>query len=155
MKHLESRTIVLDVLMIFGLTFFVGTVAAIEMPEQKQLENGVVYMTGGIAEEAEMMRGVANNYGLEIAVVQKLNEREEFLADVKVKVVDAHKNVALEVVTEGPYLWANLPSGSYLISAEFNGVEKRQKVNVNASKHQKIVFWWPITGQPELEDSSE
>ena len=56
MKHLESRTIVLDVLMIFGLTFSVGTVAAIEMPEQKQLENGVVYMTGGIAEEAEMMR---------------------------------------------------------------------------------------------------
>src|SRR5450830_532143 len=70
----------------------------------------VTYLTGGIGDsEAESIRAIAKNYPLEVVFVQKLNQQEEFLAEVKVKIQDQQQNVILDITTEGPYLLANLP----------------------------------------------
>ncbi|MDP1765584.1 MAG: hypothetical protein Q8K83_01655 [Methylotenera sp.] len=116
----------------------------------------ITYVSGGIGEsEADMMRGVAKDYPLEMVFVQKLKQQEEFLANVNVKIQDIRKTVLLDVATEGPYLFAKLPPGKYLVTAENNGDVKRQWVKVGSKKHQKIVFWWPILEQPQMEDTSE
>lgn len=128
--------------------------AEISMPPQQQVGD-VTYMTGGIAEEAEMMRAVANDYALEVVLVQKRNEQEEFLADVAVRVLDAQHNVLLETNTEGPYFYADLPAGRYVVEAKFNDVVKQQKVKVSEKSHQKLVFWWPITEPTQDEEAAE
>ena len=121
-----------------------------------EIVGDITYISGGIGEsEAEMMRGVAKDYPLEMVFVQKLKQHEEFLADVNVKILDIRKSVLLDVATEGPYLFAKLPPGKYLVTAEHNGEVKRQWVRVGSKKHQKIVFWWPILEQPQMEDASE
>lgn len=149
----KARLIVMAaVLSGWALPQYAGASAV--MPTQEQNESGVVYITGGIAEEAEVMRGIAKQYTLEMAFVQKLKQQEEFISEVAVKLENAKKEVVLDTVTKGPYLFANVPSGRYTVIAAFNGVEKRQHVVVNAKKHQKIVFWWPITELPLPEDSS-
>ncbi|MDP1765752.1 MAG: hypothetical protein Q8K83_02505 [Methylotenera sp.] len=125
------------------------------MPDTEMVGN-ITYVSGGIGEsEAEMMKGVAKDYPLEIAFVQKLKQKEEFLADVKVQLQDAHGNIVLDVVSDGPYLFANLPQGKYLVIAEHNGDSKRQWVHIQSKKHKKIVFWWPILDQSEIESLLE
>lgn len=120
-----------------------------------EMVGDITYISGGIGEsEAEMMRDLAKDYPLEMVFVQKLKQHEEFLANVIVKIQDTRKSVLLDVVTEGPYLFAKLPSGKYLVTAELNGDVKRQWVRVGGKKHQKIVFWWPILEQPLMEETS-
>lgn len=120
-----------------------------------EIVGDITYISGGIGEsEADMMRGVAKDYPLEMVFVQKLKQHEEFLANVNVKIQDIRKSVLLDVATEGPYLFAKLPPGKYLVTAEHNGDVKRQWVRVGSKKHQKIVFWWPILEQPQMEDTS-
>lgn len=141
---------------IFNVALPEGTLMSVPMAAQEQQAGDVTYITGGIgASEAEMMRGIAKNYPLEIAFVQKLKQHEEFIASVKVQIQDLHKNVVLDVVTDGPYLFANLPQGKYLIIAEHNGDTKQQWVRVNIKKHQKIVFWWPVLEPPHEADPED
>lgn len=140
---------------IFNIALPEGTLISAPLAAQEQQAGDVAYITGGIGEsEAEMMRGVAKNYPLEIAFVQKRKQYEEFIASVKVQIQDSRKNVVLDITTDGPYLFANLPQGRYLIIAEYNGDTKQQWVRVSIKKHQKVVFWWPILEQPYEEDET-
>jgi hypothetical protein len=113
-------------------------------------DGSVTYLTGGIGDsEAESIRAIAKNYPLEVIFVQKFDQKEEFLAEVKVKIQDRNQNLILDITTEGPYLLANLPKGHYQIIAEYNGNVKQQWVDVGdinnkKSKHKKVVFWWPV-----------
>jgi hypothetical protein len=141
---------------IFNIALPEGTLMSAPLAAQEQQTGDVAYITGGIGEsEAEMMRGIAKDYPLEIAFVQKLKQHEEFIASVKVQIQDSSKNMVLDVVTDGPYLFANMPQGIYLIIAEHNGDTKQQWVRVNIKKHQKIVFWWPVLEPPHEADPEE
>jgi|GEM_PF-1093611 len=134
-----------------------GTLPLFE-PSSKTV-NGITYVSGGVGEsEASLMKALANDYQLEIVFVQKLGQREEYIADVSVQFLDHHLNSLLNIQTDGPYLLADMPKGRYLITAEYEGVVKKQWVTLTGGKHQKLVFWWPISeslesGSPEPESS--
>lgn len=135
-----------------------------------QKVNDITYMSGGIGErEATLMKALANDYPLEVVFIRKLGDREEYLADVRVKITDSHDNDLLDIQTDGPYLLVDMHSGKYLMAAEHEGVIKQQKFSLIAGKHQKLVFWWPMlesdepdgfesedpeSDVPELEDAS-
>lgn len=105
----------------------------------------ITYFSGGIGIcEASAMRNLINDYPLSLVFIQKLGEREEFIADVRVQVQDRYQHLLLDIATEGPYMLMNLPKRKYLITAEFNEVIKQQWVNVSPDKTQQVVFWWPI-----------
>ena len=136
------------VIVLYSLALPIHALSAEPMPMHDMHTGEVSYLTGGIgSSEAESMREAAKDYALEIVFVQKLKQLEEFISDVKVQIQDAQKNTVFDVTTEGPFLLVNLPNGKYVITAEFNGDTKQQKVNIGAKKHQKIVFWWPILEQ--------
>ena len=144
------------VIVLYSFALPTHTLSAEPMPMHDMHAGDVSYLTGGIGSlEAERMREAAKDYALEIVFVQKLKQLEEFISDVKVQIQDAQKNTVLDVITEGPFLLVNLPNGKYIITAEFNGDIKQQKVNVAAKKHQKIVFWWPILEPRETDIGSE
>lgn len=159
MKVRDFLLTFLMALVIFGLPIHAFAEAAepifgIELPAPITAGN-VTYISGGVGDsEAEALRAIAENYALEVVFIQKLKQREEFLASVKVQIQDHHHHIVLDINTEGPYLLANLPAGHYQITAEHNGVIKQQWLmladianNNNRHKktaHRKIVFWWPI-----------
>lgn len=127
--------------------------AAIDAPTPVSVGN-ITYLSGGVGvSEAEAIRAIAKNYALEVVFVQKLKQREEFLASVKVKIQDHYHHLMLDINTEGPYLLANLPAGHYQIIAEHNGIVKQQWLMLgDHSKkyiHKKVVFWWPILEEPD------
>lgn len=128
--------------------------SALETPAPISVGN-VTYLSGGVGDsEAEDIRAIAKNYALEVVFIQKLKQREEFLASVKVQIQDHHHNLVLDINTEGPYLLANLPAGHYQIIAEHNGVVKKQWLTLSDTSnkkiaHKKVVFWWPILVEPD------
>lgn len=119
-----------------------------------QTVNNITYVSGGIGKsEATLMKALANDYQLEVVFIKKLGEREEYIADVRVQVLDEHLNSLLDIQTEGPYLLADMPKGRYLVTAEYEGVVKKQWASISGGKHQRLVFWWSISEVNEPDDS--
>ena len=117
------------------------------MPITTEEDSAISYVTGGICvDEAEMMKSIANNFQLEIVLVEKseVNVKENYLADVRVVITDTKKEKKyLDIYTEGPFLLINLPDNRYLVTADHNGVSKEYKVNIDNKKHKRVVFLWP------------
>lgn len=112
----------------------------------------VSYVSGGICiGGVNQMKSMAKDFPLEVVLVEKSDEyeKENYIADVKVKINDASDNLILDVVTEGPFLLVNLPSGNYQISAEYHDVVKSRRVKINKNKHERIVFLWPAQAPSE------
>jgi hypothetical protein len=121
-------------------------------PIKPTTKGDVSYVSGGVClGGVDQMKSMAKNFQLEVVLVEK-NEaytKENYIADVKVKINDLKDNTILDVVTEGPFLLANLPIGHYQIIAEYNGVVKTRKVNIRQNKHERVVFLWPQLSESE------
>jgi hypothetical protein len=140
---MNTKSIMIKFLLTVIMALPMATFAEEMMPTPKII-GSITYLSGGVGEtESEMMKGVAKDYPLEVVFVQRENGQEVFLSDILIQIEDSHKNVVVETTAEGPYFFANLPSGKYLVTAEHNGEAKHHRVNVNVKKHQRIVFWWP------------
>lgn len=108
-----------------------------------QMQGVVSYITGGIGEdEAAAVKHAAATYPLEMLFVEKARPKDEFLADVKVSVLDRSGHSLLQTTAEGPFLLAKLPAGKYKIEAEYGGEQKHQTVEVRSGRHQRAVFVW-------------
>lgn len=109
----------------------------------------VCYISGGISsDEVSQFKSRAKEYLLEIVFVQKADAEnngriEEYLAAVQLQIKDSKGNVVVDMTTEGPFFLADLPFGSYQITADHDGVIKNNTVKIAARKHQRIVFLWP------------
>jgi hypothetical protein len=110
--------------------------------------DGVCYISGGISsDEVNQFKSHAKEYLLEIVFVQKADSEdnsrvEQYLAGVQLQIKDSKGNVVVDTMTEGPFFLANLPSGKYQITADYEGVVKNNSVNISAKKHQRIVLLW-------------
>ena len=114
----------------------------------QETAGNVSFISGGVGEdEAAAMKSAAAGYPLELQFVQKAMPRDEFLADVKVRITDRARNVVLDAVASGPFLLAKLPAGTYQIEADHVGVVKRQTVDIRPGKHQRSVFVWAATDE--------
>ncbi len=109
----------------------------------ERTQGSVEYLTGGIgSDEAKAMRKAESRYPLSLEFVQRARPRDEFLAAVPVTIMGAHGKVALETVSEGPYLFAQLPDGKYTVRAEHRGITQSRQVIVTDGKPQHLVFEW-------------
>ncbi len=124
-----------------------------------EAQGPVNYITGGVGEdEAMALKQAAAKYAVELLFVQKATPRDEFLADVKVIIRDRSHAVVLDTVSKGPFLLANLPAGKYQVEADYDGVAKRQTVEIREGKHARAVFVWAMrdeTNTPALSSADE
>jgi len=105
------------------------------------------YLSGGIGQdEATAIQHEASKYPVELEFVVKAQPRDEFTADVHVKVTDNHGKQILDTVSNGPFLLAQLPNGHYRVDAMKNGQTKTRDMTVKAGAHQHLIFEWnPVT----------
>ena len=128
--------------------FFTPLTQSASAATAQETQGNVSYVSGGVGEDdAAAMKSAAAGYPLELQFVQKAMPRDEFLADVKVRITDRARNVVLDAVASGPFLLAKLPPGTYQIEADHVGVVKRQTVDLRPGKHQKSVFVWSATDE--------
>lgn len=104
--------------------------------------NEITYVTGGVcSEEVNFMKGIAQHFPLEIVLVQQANGKEIYIADVNVSLHNAQQEEVLYVVTDGPFLFVNLPDGKYTINATYHDIKQTKQVNIT-KKHSRVVMLW-------------
>jgi hypothetical protein len=126
----------------FGSALLVAAIqaGAATLPLAKT-QNGVAYVTGGVGEdEAAAMRAEAKHYP--VSMFFAAGKDNAFLADVKVTVKSKAGKEVLNTAA-GPILLVNVPSGTYLVTAERNGKVLHRTVRVGKTGEKQIVFHWP------------
>ena len=108
-----------------------------------QKQGAISYLSGGIGQtEAKAMQRAAAKYPLELEFVKHAHTKNEYLADVKVKVRDDHHKLILDTTANGPFLLAKLPPGKYTVDAVRNGKSQQRSVEIAAHAHRQVVFEW-------------
>ncbi len=114
-----------------------------DMP-QTHHQGEVQFLSGGISKgQSDAIKAAAGQYRLMLTFAQRApGGTAQYLADIPVEIRDAQDHVVLKTISEGPYLLANLPAGSYSIKVSSNGQDKIQRVTVNASGTARAMFEW-------------
>lgn len=106
-------------------------------------QGGIPYLSGGIgSDESAAIKATASRYSLAVTLAGTQDGRNVYLSSVPVTVKDASGGVVLDVVSDGPYLLADLPPGNYRVSARFQDEEKSAEARVAAGKSARVSFLW-------------
>ncbi|WP_296225681.1 hypothetical protein [Ralstonia sp. UBA689] len=106
-----------------------------------KIQGGVTYVSGGVGQdEVEAMHRIARDYSVRLTFVGKGGE---YLSDIDTHIRTARGAAVLAVVSEGPLLYVRLPSGSYRVSASYNGEEKQTTITVPAHGAVVHTMAWP------------
>ncbi|MEE4376594.1 MAG: carboxypeptidase-like regulatory domain-containing protein [Candidatus Competibacteraceae bacterium] len=123
---------------ISGLPFI--TAQAAELVAKKY--NEVAYVSGGIGDQEQAaLKAMADEFNLNL--VFAVEEGGNYLSDVAVRVYDAQGALALDVISDGPMLYANLPAGQYNVEVSGFGEIYQQNIEVSESGRESVNFTWP------------
>ncbi len=103
------------------------------------------YINGGVGEEqADLMRDMSAQFPVRFTFSRHngTHNTDEFLADVRLRVVDSAGQTVLNLAQQGPIFLLRLPEGSYSVEAEHNGEVKSRRFQVLSGRHQEIAFSW-------------
>lgn len=90
---------------------------------QPRTYNGITYVTGGVGEEERnAMRQMGAQFNLWLWFATKGGGQN--LADIHVTVQDRQAKQLLDVVSDGPWLFARLPAGTYKVSVATKAVRR-------------------------------
>jgi hypothetical protein len=71
------------------------------------------------------------------------NKKGEYLSDIVVKILDQYGNTILTTVSNGPWLFVNLPSGTYNLEASVGGDRRRiSRINIEGGSQKVISVQW-------------
>lgn len=96
-------------------------------------QHGIAWRSGGVGrDEVQAMRHDEGRYGLH--VVMSEGRHDAYVADAKLRVLDAQGKRVLALRNAGPIVDAKLPAGDYTVQAAFGTMKAMQKVHVDAGK---------------------
>ncbi|MDR6207923.1 hypothetical protein [Paraburkholderia graminis] len=102
---------------------------------------GITYVTGGVGEdEAAAMRAVASRYSMRARFTTSTGE---FISDVSVRMFTPDGTLIFAAITDGPYLYAQVPPGRYRLSATLDGVERSQSITIPTHGGINVSLTWP------------
>jgi hypothetical protein len=105
-----TRTAVAGVLFACALGTTAGAIAAPHASDAR----GTPLLTGGVGEEERAaMRREAAPYNLWLVFVER--DTGQYVADVKVSILDGNAAPVVDTVTDGPWLLARLQPGRYTV----------------------------------------
>ncbi|MGC4075905.1 MAG: carboxypeptidase-like regulatory domain-containing protein [Rubrivivax sp.] len=118
--------------------------AATLPPAQNQ--GPVAYVSGGVGQdEAKAFEAQAARWPVELEFVTREpgTPREAFLANVAVRILDAHDSVVLDTRSDGPFMLARLQPGRYRVQASFAGQTMTRTLRLGGQGTAHELFVWP------------
>ena len=105
-----SRVMRKAILLALGLGIAGGALAT----PQSFSYRGTPLLTGGVSEEErEAMRNEIGPYNVWLVFIER--DTGNYVAGVKVSVVDSKENAVVDTVADGPWLLAQVPPGQYKV----------------------------------------
>jgi hypothetical protein len=117
-----------------------GSASTPRLPGQSTL--GVPHVSGGIgASEREAMEQVKSQYNLRLLFA--VAGSGAYLSNIRVQIDDAAGPTLLTTITIGPWFYANLAPGEYVLEVEYAGQTQTRQVVIPASGAVAESFYWP------------
>ncbi|HUG21707.1 carboxypeptidase regulatory-like domain-containing protein [Piscinibacter sp.] len=108
---------------------------------QVRREGNVAYVNGGIGERGEA-KTMELGRDMNLKLVFARASGGGYLADANVLIADRSGNVVLQLESADPLLFAQLPPGTYRITATADGRTIERSVQVPANGQQTEHFHW-------------
>ena len=105
--------------------------------QKREGEKNITFMSGGLNEQGRaILEGMGRKYSLKVIFS---NERGEYLSDVTVRILGQRGEPILTTVSNGPWFFINLPSGTYDLEVSFRKNTKRISLVRIEEKSQTVV----------------
>ena len=112
--------------------------------DTSRVQADVPAVSGGVGINARNMLSSQGAPEHNVKMVFSLNTGN-YLADVHVQVTDRSGNTVVDGVSDGPWLYAKLPPGSYTAKATYNGHTVTQRFSVGRSGQRVAHMRWPAS----------
>ncbi|TKC89768.1 carboxypeptidase regulatory-like domain-containing protein [Trinickia terrae] len=107
---------------------------------QIQQQGDVSFVSGGVgSDESSALKRAQHDWPLALRFT---GPGTEYLADVHVRIVNAHDGEVLNAESRGPYMLVRLRPGRYTVHAAYNGKDQMKAVTVSGSGSTKADFYW-------------
>ncbi len=110
-------------------------------PKTSTYKTDIAYITGGIGEEEQQQfKAARSDYNTQMLFADR--STGAYLANVKVDIMDKSGNTIFSNISEGPYMYVDLPKGSYTVKASFEGTEHSRNITVGQNNSKNLHFLW-------------
>ncbi|QQS55516.1 MAG: carboxypeptidase regulatory-like domain-containing protein [Candidatus Competibacteraceae bacterium] len=107
---------------------------------QVQDDRGIRYASGGVGEgERAELNALSGQFNLRLLFA--MQGSGDYLADIKVTIVDQRGETVLRAESNGPWFYAQLPPGAYTVEASTPDQTQRQPVTIGA-RQSRLNFYW-------------
>ncbi|MFO1372590.1 MAG: carboxypeptidase-like regulatory domain-containing protein [Candidatus Competibacteraceae bacterium] len=101
---------------------------------------GVRYVSGGIGEsERAELKAMSNQFNLRMLFA--MQGSGDYLANLRVRILDARGGVVLNVESDGPWFFAQLAPGTYTVEASALDQTQRQTARIGSNQSQLNFYW--------------
>ncbi|WP_341314403.1 carboxypeptidase regulatory-like domain-containing protein [Paraburkholderia sp. IMGN_8] len=109
---------------------------------QIQQQGDVSFVSGGVGlDESKALQQAQSHWPLSLRFT---GPGSDFLADVHVRVVDAHDGEVLNTTSRGPYMLVKLRPGRYTVHAQYKDRDQTRAVTVPAKGSARAAFYWNV-----------
>ncbi|MFD1554348.1 carboxypeptidase regulatory-like domain-containing protein [Paraburkholderia silviterrae] len=110
-----------------------------------QHAGSISYLSGGIgSDQSAAFKAAMTRYPLSLEFARESASGNEYLANVPVKISDAHGQPLLSTRTNGPFMLVTLPNGHYVVTASHDGKTVQRAVDIGKTSHAHEAFVWPM-----------
>lgn len=103
-------------------------------------KNGIHYLSGGAAKsERETLKNLEKDYNLKVS---SISAGGEYTGAFSLQILNTRGDVLLDITTEGPVFYAELPVGQYQINGKHDGQEKALFATLSVNRLKMINFSW-------------
>jgi len=108
---------------------------------KKGREGNISFLSGGVGQgERETLKEMGKGYPLKLIFS---NRNGEYLSDVTVKIFDQKDKSIFTTVSDGPWLFFNIPPGTYNLEVNFKGEQKRiSQVKIEKGSQKVLSLQW-------------
>ncbi len=101
---------------------------------------GIRYASGGVGEgERAELNALSGQFNLRLLFA--MQGSGDYLADIRVVIVDQRGETVLSAASNGPWFYAQLPPGAYTVEASTPDQTQRQPVTIDA-RQSHLNFYW-------------
>ncbi|WP_419712464.1 carboxypeptidase regulatory-like domain-containing protein [Pseudomonas sp. NFX224] len=107
---------------------------------QRQEQNGITYLSGGIGEDEA--KAIQQTTGYNLHMTFAIGTENKYIPDVDVVIEEAQGQTVLTLNDAGPLVYVQLPAGKYTVIATRNGEVRRDVADIGSGAARNLVFHW-------------
>jgi hypothetical protein len=105
----------------------------------EHVQNGIRYIAGGIGIDVRQRMQAATGYNLRLSFAAARDNH--YIPDVRVSIRDANGRRVLEVPAAGPLFFAELPHGTYEVTATHRRVTETRTLDIDKGLARAYFHW--------------